>query len=107
MGAQEHPPNSWISGRIRYRYDPKGDVGLVAVQTLGVYHVRQLVQLRQHPAQHLLVVDFDIHVDGGQLLLGVAAAGDAQYVDLSLARMVVMSRSSPLRSLAITRTTSE
>src|SRR5471030_882182 len=52
------------------------------MQTFGVYHVRQLVELGNHTAKHLRVVDFDIHINGRQLLFGVAAAGNAQHVDL-------------------------
>lgn len=57
-------------------------VCLTAVQTTRVNHIRHLVQFAKHAAQHLQVVDFDGHIDGGKLLAGIAAAGDAQHVDL-------------------------
>lgn len=54
---------------------------LIPVQTTGVNDIRYLVELAEHAAQHLQVVDLDRHIDGGDLLFNVAAAGDAQHVD--------------------------
>lgn len=52
------------------------------MQTARVNDIRHLVQLTEHPAQHLQVVNLDGHIDGGQLLTGIAAAGNAQHVHL-------------------------
>lgn len=55
--------------------------GLPPVQSPCINHIRHLVQLTEHAAQHLQVVDLDGHINGGDLLFNVAAAGDAQHVD--------------------------
>ena len=52
------------------------------MQTTGVDDVRYLIQLRQYAPQHLQVVDLNGHIDRCHLLFSIAAAGNAQHVDL-------------------------
>ncbi len=56
--------------------------GLTAVQTARVNDIGHLVELTKHPAQHLQVVNLNGHIDGCQLLTGIAAAGDTQHIHL-------------------------
>lgn len=51
------------------------------MEATGVYDIRQLIQFGQYPAQHLQVIDLDIHIDSRHHLFGIAAAGNAQYVN--------------------------
>lgn len=41
-----------------------------------------LVQLAEHAPEHLQVVDFDGHINGGKLLFGITPAGNSQHVYL-------------------------
>ena len=50
------------------------------MQAAGINHIRNLIQFPEHAAEDLQVIDFNIHIDGSQLLFGVTATGHAKHV---------------------------
>lgn len=80
---------------------------LTAVQATGVDDVRNLIQLAKYPAQNLQVVDLNGHIDGCHLLLRIAAAGNAQHVDLLIGENSSDIAQQAATIVGPTRTTSE